>query len=169
MCSAPTPPPRPRQGVAELRSPSRRPLAGSRHIASAYTSVVGTSCLDRCLWSGHPTDAGGLERELEGELESVSWGEHRGGLGLDVRLVRQVRQSPTPSDRGETHRWCTPTGVHRSLLFSMSSSATPPVAGEVYRTVIKYEATPTSAAISKTARSTDPRESVQPCFLPKKK
>ena len=30
---------------------------GSWHNACAYTSVVGTSCLDRCLWSGHPSDA----------------------------------------------------------------------------------------------------------------
>ena len=61
------------QGVAELSSPSRRPLAGSRHIASAYTSVIGTSCLDRCLWSGHPC------------------GCRRAGEGAGVRLVRLVR------------------------------------------------------------------------------
>ena len=30
---------------------------GSWHNAYDYTSVVGTSCLDRCLWSGHPSDA----------------------------------------------------------------------------------------------------------------
>ncbi len=39
--------------------PYRGPLPGSL-LGMAYTSVSGTSCLDRCLWNGHPSDAGVL-------------------------------------------------------------------------------------------------------------
>ena len=36
--------------------PYRGPLPGSL-LGMAYTSVSGTSCLDRCLWNGHPSDS----------------------------------------------------------------------------------------------------------------
>ena len=43
--------------VAEQIPPPSATHKGSWHNAYDYTSVVGTSCLDRCLWSGHPSDA----------------------------------------------------------------------------------------------------------------
>ena len=46
--------------VAEHTTPLSATRKASWHYAYAYTSVFGTSCLDRCLWSGHPSDAGML-------------------------------------------------------------------------------------------------------------
>ena len=43
--------------VAEQIPPLSATRKGSWHNAYDYTSVFGTSCLDRCLWSGHPSDA----------------------------------------------------------------------------------------------------------------
>ena len=40
--------------VAEQKSSFPATRKGSRPNAYAYTSVFGTSCLDRCLWNGHP-------------------------------------------------------------------------------------------------------------------
>ena len=40
--------------VAEQKSFFPATRKGSRPNAFAYTSVFGTSCLDRCLWNGHP-------------------------------------------------------------------------------------------------------------------
>ena len=44
--------------VADQKSSFPATRKGSRPNAYAYTSVFGTSCLDRCLWSVHPSDAG---------------------------------------------------------------------------------------------------------------
>ena len=40
--------------VAEQKSSFPATHKGSRPNAYAYTSVIGTSCLDRCIWNGHP-------------------------------------------------------------------------------------------------------------------
>ena len=40
--------------VAEQKSSFSATRKGSRPNAFAYTSVFGTTCLDRCLWNGHP-------------------------------------------------------------------------------------------------------------------
>ena len=61
--------------VAEQIPPPSATRKGSWHNAYDYTSVVGTSCLDRCLWSGHPC---GCRYAVRASI-----------LGLDVRLVRQ--------------------------------------------------------------------------------
>ena len=53
-CAAPHPLPHdPDRGRrASNHIPATR--KGSSHDVCAYTSVIGTSCLDRCLWNGHP-------------------------------------------------------------------------------------------------------------------
>ncbi len=46
--------PKPHDPLRVAESPHSATHKGSWHIAYACTSVFGTSCLDRCLWSGHP-------------------------------------------------------------------------------------------------------------------
>ncbi len=56
MYKDPSLPPRPLVG-RRADTPLSATRKGSWHNAYDYTSVFGTSCLDRCLWSGHPSDA----------------------------------------------------------------------------------------------------------------
>ena len=77
--------------VAEQATTSRRPLAGSRHHICAYTSVVGTSCLNRCLWSGHPTDAGESRRERAEEGESRRGRAEGGRARRELQIYTQRR------------------------------------------------------------------------------
>ncbi len=54
-CTAPIPfPLDPDRASPDREPPSRRPARGRGLLGMAYTSVFGTACLDRCLWSGHP-------------------------------------------------------------------------------------------------------------------
>ena len=55
-CAAPHLTPTTPCGSPIIHSLSATPRGRGIYVY-AYTSVFGTSCLDRCLWNGHPSDA----------------------------------------------------------------------------------------------------------------